>query len=102
MKILVLSIGAGLAALWLFIFVNLASQLWRRERRTESRLSLPPIRFVDWFRRELFWLIVGSLMMMINAIVFLIGSTWYRLRRKPIPPPPWARGRIPDNASGSP
>jgi hypothetical protein len=87
--IILLSIGALVVALWLFYAIGMLIGVNRLTRRFQERAGLSGISSNR--RQDFFPILVGSALMTFSAVVFLIGWCWYRVRGKPIPPPPQFR-----------
>ena len=84
------SVSAVLFAIWVLTAIN----MWRRLQRVEHRLRSGPLGKTP--RRNLLWEIPGVLVdaavatgvMTVTSVVFLLGCVWYKVRGKPLPPPP--------------
>ena len=77
--IVLICLGAAFFFVWLFCLVNVVTDIRRRERAKgiASHLRTP------WLR-----LFLDSLGLTLNVVTFAAGLLWYKLRGKPLPPPP--------------
>lgn len=80
--IILVCIGAALFLVWIFCFVSIVADIRRRERAKgiASQFKTPP-RTV----------LLDSLGLTLNVLTLAVALVWYKLRGKPLPPPPRAR-----------
>jgi hypothetical protein len=80
--IVLICVGSALFLVWLFCFVNVVTDIRRRERTKgiASEFRTPPLT-----------LFLDSLGLALNVVTLAAGLFWYKLRGKPLPPPPKVR-----------
>ena len=87
---ILVGIGITLFAVWGWCVLNLLAAL----RRADRSRSLTYSRRARLVVAELPSVLLYALFMTINVVTFIVGWAWYRVRGKPMPPPP-AQGRPP-------
>jgi hypothetical protein len=82
--IVLLCVGAALFLIWVLSAVSIVVGIRRRQRVTGangSSGSKPPLPNTPA-------LLDLSLGLTLNVLTFILATAWYRLRGKPLPPPP--------------
>jgi len=80
--IVLIGVGSALLLVWFLCFVNVVIDIRRRERAKglAGQFRTPPLT-----------LFLDSLALTLNVVTFAGGLVWYKLRGKPLPPPPKPR-----------
>jgi hypothetical protein len=83
-NIVLISLGAALFLVWVLSAIAIVVGVRRRQRTSEAH----GLRGGRSLLADLPMLLELSLSLALNVVIYIAATVWYKIRGKPLPPPP--------------